>query len=55
MKRVVEFFDEINPSTGKRKRKWSTVKQRFRRALDPQCIARFLKYIESGGKQQQKI
>ena len=55
MKYVVEFFDEINPSTGKRKRKWSTVTQRFRRASDPQCFARFLRYIEAGGKQQKKF
>jgi len=55
MKRVVEFFDEIDPSTSKRKRKWSTVQRRFRRVPNPQCIARFRKYIEAGGTKQQKI
>ena len=55
MKRVVEFFDEINPSTGKRKRKWLTVKRRIRHVPDPQCIARFRKYIEAAGTQQQKM
>ena len=34
MKHVVEFFDEINPSTGKRKRKWSTVKRQLRHVPD---------------------
>ena len=55
MKGVVEFFDEINPSTGKRKRKWSTVKRCFRRVPDLQCIARFPKYREADDTQQQKI
>lgn len=55
MKRVVEFFDEINPSTGKRRRKWTTVKRRFRRVPNPQCIARFRTYIESGGSKRQKL
>ena len=55
MKGVVEFFDEINPSTCQRKRKWSTVKRCFRRVPDLQCIAHFPKYIEAGGTQQQEI
>ncbi|CAF4677345.1 unnamed protein product, partial [Rotaria sp. Silwood2] len=55
MKRVVDYYDEINPITGKRKRKWRTVKHRFKRVPNPQCIVRFRKYIEAGGTKQQKV
>ncbi|CAF2902010.1 unnamed protein product [Rotaria sp. Silwood2] len=55
MKRVVDYYDEINPITGKRKRKWRTVKHSFQRVPNPQCIARFRKYIEAGGTKQQKV
>ena len=55
MNGVIEFFDGINPSIGKRKRKWSTVKRCFLRVSDPQCIAYFRKYIEAGRTQQRKI
>ncbi|CAF1071767.1 unnamed protein product [Rotaria sordida] len=55
MKRVVDYYDEINPITGKRKRKWQTVKHRFQRVPNPQCITRFRKYIEAGGTKKQKM
>ncbi|CAF4298199.1 unnamed protein product, partial [Rotaria sordida] len=55
MKRVVDYYDEINPISGKRKRKWQTVKHRFQRVPNPQCITRFRKYIEAGGTKKQKM
>ncbi|CAF1148820.1 unnamed protein product [Rotaria sordida] len=55
MKRVVDYYGEINPITGKRKRKWQTVKHRFQRVPNPQCIASFRKYIEAGGTKKQKM
>lgn len=55
MKRVVEFLDDKDPSTGKRKHKWTAVKRRFRRVPNPQCIARFRKYLEVGGTHQQRF
>ncbi|CAF0921229.1 unnamed protein product [Adineta steineri] len=55
MKRVVECFDEINPTTGKRRRKWKTIKHLFRRVPNPKCIARFRKYIEAGGTRKEKM
>ncbi|CAF4040341.1 unnamed protein product, partial [Rotaria sp. Silwood1] len=55
MKRVVDYYDEINPIRGKRKRKWRTAKHRFQRVPNPQCIARFRKYIEAGGAKQHKV
>ena len=55
MKHVVDYYDEKDPITGKRKRKWETVKHRFRRVPNPKCIARFRKYIEAGGTKKQKM
>ncbi|CAF1257375.1 unnamed protein product [Didymodactylos carnosus] len=55
MKCVVDFYDEINPVTGKRKRKWQTVKHNFQLVPNAHCIARFRKYIEAGGTKKQKI
>ena len=55
MKQVVDYYDERDPITGKRKRKWQTVKHRFQRVPNPKCIARFRKYIEAGGTKKQKF
>ncbi|CAF2783611.1 unnamed protein product [Rotaria sp. Silwood2] len=55
MNRVVECFDEIDPNTGKRKRKWKTIKHLFRRVPNPKCIACFRNYIEAGGTKKQQM
>ena len=55
MKRVVDFYDEMDPATGKRKRKWRTVKHIYRRVPHPSTIARFRKYIEAGGTKREKL
>jgi len=55
MKRAVHFYDEMDPITGKRKRKWRTLQHNFRRIPDPTYIARFRKYIEVGGTKEQKL
>ena len=55
MKRVVACFDEKDPSTGRRKRNWCTIKHMFRRVPNPQYISRFRKYVNSGGTKRQKI
>ena len=41
MIKAVNFYDEINPQTGKRKRQWETVKNHFRRILHQTYLARF--------------
>ncbi|CAF2785090.1 unnamed protein product [Rotaria sp. Silwood2] len=55
MKRVVACFDEKDPSTGRRKRNWCTIKHMFRRVPNPLCISRFRKYVDNGGTQRQKL
>lgn len=55
MQCVVEYHDEIDPSTGKRKRSFSTVQQRFKRVKDRSYIRRFRMYIEKQGTKRQKL
>jgi hypothetical protein len=52
MKRVVDFSDEIDPITGKRRRKWRGVKHIIQRVPNPSTIARFRKYIKAVGTKQ---
>ena len=54
MKRVVACFGGKDPSTGQCKRNWCTIKHMFRRVPYPQHIARFRKYVNSGGTRRQK-
>ncbi|CAF3878704.1 unnamed protein product, partial [Rotaria sp. Silwood1] len=55
MKSAVDYFDEKDALTGKRKRSWTSVQHRFRRIPNPQCITRFRKYISTGGTKKHKI
>ncbi|CAF4656812.1 unnamed protein product, partial [Rotaria sp. Silwood2] len=55
MKQVIEYYDERNPLTGKRRRSWKSVKRRFRRVTDFSYLSRFRSYIEKGGTQKQKL
>ena len=41
MTKAVNFYDEINPQTGKRKRRWEIVKNHFRRISHQVYLARF--------------
>ncbi|CAF1651158.1 unnamed protein product [Adineta ricciae] len=55
MTRAVNFYDEINPQTGKRKRRWETVKNHFRRISHQNYLARFRRYLEKHGTKKQKL
>lgn len=55
MTRAVDFYDEINPQTGKRKRRWETVKHNFRRIPHQNYLARFRQYLEKHGTKKQKL
>jgi hypothetical protein len=55
MKRAVNFYDEINPKTNKRKRRWETVKHNFQRIPHQTYIARFRHYLERHGTKKQKL
>lgn len=41
MKKVIEYYDERNPLTGKRRRSWKGVKRRFKRVTHSSYISRF--------------
>ena len=53
--KAVEFYDEINPQTGKRKRRWETVKHKFRRIPHQTYLSRFRRYLEKHGTKKQKL
>jgi len=55
MEKVVNYYDEKDPKTGKRKRSWSTVQARFPRVPYQQYISRFRYYLEAHGTKKQKI
>jgi DNA-binding ferritin-like protein (Dps family) len=55
MTRAVNFYDEVNPNTGKRKRRWDTVKHNFQRIPHQNYIARFRDYLERFGTKKQKL
>ncbi|CAF1545544.1 unnamed protein product, partial [Didymodactylos carnosus] len=54
MIRAVDFYDAKDPTTGKRKRRWSTVKHKFRRIPHQKYIDRFRNYLEKHGTKKQK-
>ena len=55
MKRALEFYESINPKTGKRKHTWITVKYRFQRIPYQYYMGRFRQYIENEGTKKQKV
>ena len=55
MKKVVDYYDERDLKTGKRKRSWSTTQHRFRRVPHQQYISRFRQYLETHGNKKQKL
>jgi hypothetical protein len=55
MKKVVQFYDEKDKRTGKRKYSFPNVERHFKRVKEKSFIDRFRKYIESYGTKKQKL
>jgi len=55
MKQALEFYDAINPITGKRKHIWKNVKHHFQRIPYQYYMARFRKYVEEEKTKKQKV
>lgn len=55
MARAVAFYDEVNPNTGKRRRRWETVKHNFQRIPHRYYISRFRDYLDKHGTMKQKL
>lgn len=55
MTKAVNYYDEINPQKGKRKRHWATVKNHFRRIPYQLYLSRFRRYLEKHGTKKQKL
>ena len=53
MKESVSFTD-AKDSSGKHRRSWKTIKQRYRSIPDQNSITRFLKYLNQQGKKRRK-
>ena len=55
MKRAIQFDDDIDQKTGKRKHSWKNVKDQFRRIPYQYYLTRFRIYIEESGTEKQKV
>ena len=55
MKRAIEFYDDIDQKTGKRKHSWKNVKHQFRRIPYQYYLACFRAYIEESETKKQKV
>jgi hypothetical protein len=55
MKNVVDFYDAIDETTGKRKQTWKNVQHRFKRVRHLRYLSRFRKYLKDHGTKKQKL
>ncbi|CAF4575949.1 unnamed protein product, partial [Didymodactylos carnosus] len=55
MKRALEYYDAINPKTGKRSHTWKCVHNKFRRIAHQSYMARFREYVEKEGTKKPKV
>ena len=55
MKRVIQYYDEKDPLTGKRRRSWKSVQRRFRRVRDSTYLSRFRSYMQKEGTKCEKM
>ena len=55
MKNVVQFYDEKDPKTRKRKHSFAGIQRRFKKVKDKSYINRFRQYIETQGTKIQKL
>ena len=55
MKRAIEFYDDIDQKTGKRKHSWKNVRHEFIRIPYQYYLAHFRTYIEERWTKKKKI
>lgn len=55
MTNVIDFYDEIDTTTGKRRHTWKSVQHRFRRVSHRRYLTRFRNYVERQGTKKQKV
>ena len=55
MKRALEYYDDVNPKTGKSRHTWNNVKHQFQRIPYQYYLHNFCKYVEHGGTKKQKV
>jgi cobalamin biosynthesis protein CobT len=49
MKNVLDFYDEMNAKTGRRKHTWKSLEHRFPKVKNRNYIERFRRYLNEGG------
>lgn len=55
MKQAIDFYDEMNERTGKKKHSWKAFQHRFQKVKNRSYIERFRTYVENGGTKRQKL
>lgn len=55
MQRALDYYDAINPKTGKRAHTWKSVQHTFKRIPHQSYMARFREYVEKGGTNKEKL
>ena len=55
MKQALDYYDAINPKTGKRSHIWKSVQNKFQRIPHQPYMARFRDCVEQGGTKIEKI
>jgi hypothetical protein len=54
MQKAVNYYEETDPKTGKRKHSWSSFQNHFRRVKNRSYIGRFHSYLQNQGTKIQK-
>ena len=55
MRNVVQFYDEKDPNTEKRKHSFAGAQRRFKKVNHRNYIYRFRKYVEAQGTKKEKL
>ena len=55
MKKVIFYYDEVNPRTGRKKHSWRLLQHTFKSVKSRTYIKRFRWYITAGGTKRQKL
>ena len=55
MKNVIDFYDDRDAKTGRKKHTWNSLQHRFPKVKNRNYIQRFRKYLDNGGTKLQKL
>lgn len=55
MKEVLDYYDAMNPKTGRRTHSWKNVQHRFKRVKHQTYISRLRRYVDQGGTKKEQL